>query len=96
MRCESAYLSGAICPERAVVSGIVAPYADTEAMNEHLKENAKTVTPGAHAALIFDGAGNSERSRRRFAGMTSEPRALIRGGAGGAHEFLQRGGHGMR
>ena len=33
------------------------PYANTEAMNEHLEEIAKAVAPGAHAALIFDGAG---------------------------------------
>ena len=33
------------------------PYADTEAMNRHLEEIAKTVSPGAHAALVLDGAG---------------------------------------
>jgi transposase len=33
------------------------PYADTEAMNKHLEEIGKAVTPGAHAALVFDGAG---------------------------------------
>jgi transposase len=33
------------------------PYADTEAMNAHLVEIAKAVTPGAHAILIVDGAG---------------------------------------
>jgi hypothetical protein len=26
-------------------------------MNRHLEEIGKAVTPGAHAALIFDGAG---------------------------------------
>ncbi len=33
------------------------PYANAEAMNLHLAEIAKTVTPDAHAVLIADGAG---------------------------------------
>jgi transposase len=33
------------------------PYANTEAMNKHLEEIAKAVSPGAHAALVLDGAG---------------------------------------
>lgn len=33
------------------------PHANTEAMNRHLEEISKAVQPGAHAALIFDGAG---------------------------------------
>ena len=33
------------------------PYANTEAMNLHLQEISRGVAPGAHAALIFDGAG---------------------------------------
>jgi hypothetical protein len=56
-RYEWAYLFGAVCPERAVGAGIVMPYANTEAMNEHLECIAKAVAPGAHAALILDGAG---------------------------------------
>ena len=31
--------------------------ANAEGMNEHLKEISTQVTPGAHAALICDGAG---------------------------------------
>ena len=31
--------------------------ANTEAMNRHLEEIAKAVSPGAHAVLVFDGAG---------------------------------------
>ena len=56
-RYEWAYLFGAVCPERAVDAGIVMPDANTEAMNKHHEEIAKAVAPGAHAALIFDGAG---------------------------------------
>lgn len=33
------------------------PYADTEAMNEHLAEIARHVAPGAHAVVVIDGAG---------------------------------------
>ena len=33
------------------------PFADTPAMNAHLAEIALAVAPGAHAALVLDGAG---------------------------------------
>ena len=56
-RYQWAYLFGAVCPDRGVGAGLVMPYANTEAMNRHLEEIGKAVTPGAHAALIFDGAG---------------------------------------
>ena len=56
-RHDSVYLFGAICPARGVGAAIIMPAANTEAMNEHLKEVSTQVTPGAHAALIFDGAG---------------------------------------
>jgi hypothetical protein len=56
-RYQWAYLFGAVCPERKLGAGLVMPYANTEAMNEHLKEIAKAVAPGAHAALVLDGAG---------------------------------------
>jgi len=56
-RYEWAYLFGAVCPERKTGAGIVMPYANTEAMNLHLEEISKAVAPGAHAALVFDGAG---------------------------------------
>jgi len=55
-RYQWAYLFGAVCPDRGVGAGLVMPYANTEAMNKHLDEIGKAVTPGAHAALIFDGA----------------------------------------
>ena len=56
-RYESAYLFGAVCPERAVGAALVMPYADSEAMNLHLQEIGRAVTPGAHAILVLDGAG---------------------------------------
>ena len=33
------------------------PHANTEAMNAHLAEISRQVTPGAHALLVPDGAG---------------------------------------
>lgn len=33
------------------------PFANTEAMNAHLAEIARTVAEGAHAILVLDGAG---------------------------------------
>ena len=56
-RHDSAYLFGAICPERALGAAIVMPAANTEAMNLHLIEISAMVAPGAHAALVCDGAG---------------------------------------
>ena len=56
-RHDSAYLYGAICPSRGVGAAIIMPAANAEGMNQHLKEISTQVTPGAHAALICDGAG---------------------------------------
>lgn len=56
-RHDSVYLYGAICPARGVGAGIIMPAANAEGMNEHLKEIATQVTPGAQAILVCDGAG---------------------------------------
>jgi hypothetical protein len=56
-RHDSAHLFGAICPARGVGAAIIMPAANTEAMNEHLKEISTQVLPGAHAILVCDGAG---------------------------------------
>ena len=53
----STYLFGALCPDRAVGAALVMPCANTEAMNEHLKEISINVAPGPHAVLVCDGAG---------------------------------------
>jgi len=57
VRHDSAYLFGAICPDRGVGAAIIMPTVNTEAMNEHLKEISAQVTAGVHAILICDGAG---------------------------------------
>jgi transposase len=56
-RYQWAYLFGAVCPQRAAGAALVMPYANTEAMNKHLEEIAKAVSPDAHAVLVLDGAG---------------------------------------
>jgi hypothetical protein len=56
-RYQWAYIFGAVCPDRGVAAGLVMPFADTGAMNDHLAEIARTVAPGAHAVLVLDGAG---------------------------------------
>ena len=65
VRHDSAYLFGAICPDRGVGAAIIMPTVNTEAstrsardeMNEHLKEISTQVAAGAHAVLICDRAG---------------------------------------
>jgi transposase len=52
-----AYLSGAVCPERAVGAALVLPYADAAASGLHLAEIGREVAPGAHGVVVLDGAG---------------------------------------
>jgi hypothetical protein len=52
-----AYIFGATCPDRGAAAGLVLPFADADAMNDHLAEISRTVAPGAHAALLLDKAG---------------------------------------
>ena len=56
-RHDSAYLFGAICPDRAIGAAVIMPEVNAEAMGHHLKAIAAQVAPGAHAVLICDGAG---------------------------------------
>ena len=52
-----AYICGAICPRKGKGAGLVLPYCDIRAMNDHLKEVSIAVDAGAHAVLILDQAG---------------------------------------
>ena len=56
-RTKWAYIFGAICPAKGKGAGLVMPYADTHAMNEHLKLISTEVDPGAHAVVLLDQAG---------------------------------------
>lgn len=55
-RYQSAYLFGAICPQRGVGAGLVMPSANTEAMQAHIEEISLLVKEGAHAIVIMDKA----------------------------------------
>lgn len=56
-RTQSAYLFGAICPERGAGAALILPACNTGAMQIHLEEISGQVAPGAHAILILDQAG---------------------------------------
>jgi hypothetical protein len=56
-RHDSAYIFGAICPDRGVGAAMITPAANTEMMNLHLAEISTQVAAGAIAGLICDGAG---------------------------------------
>jgi len=56
-RTKSAYIFGAICPERGIGAALVLPRCNTQAMQWHLDEISSQVAPRAHAVLILDQAG---------------------------------------
>ena len=56
-RHDSAWLFGAVCPERSVGAALVMPWVSSEAMTLHLRAIGAAVSPGAHAVLVCDGAG---------------------------------------
>lgn len=57
LRTDWAYLFGAICPQRGAGAAVVMPNANTQCMQHHLDEIARTVRPGAHAVILLDQAG---------------------------------------
>lgn len=63
-RRDPAYLFGAICPERGVGAAIIMAAANTEAMNEHLREISVQVNRNAHAVLLLDQAGWHQLGQR--------------------------------
>ena len=56
-RHDSAYIFGAICPQRGVGAAMITPAANTEMMNLHLAEISTQVAQDAVAVLTCDGAG---------------------------------------
>jgi hypothetical protein len=62
-RHDSAYIFGAICPARGVGAAMIMPAANTEGMNQHLKEISTQITPGSIAVVICDGAGWHQRGK---------------------------------
>jgi transposase len=72
-RTQSAYLFGAICPERGTGAGLVLPSCNTETMQLHLEELAQEVTPGAHAVVLLDQAGWHTANRLKVPPNILEP-----------------------
>jgi hypothetical protein len=56
LRTRSAWIFGAICPEKGTVAGLVLPVCNLHGMQLHLAEISRTVARGAHAVLIVDQA----------------------------------------
>jgi len=70
-RYDSAYLFGAICPERGTGAGLVMPFAETAAMQAHLAEISRTVARGAHGVVLLDRAGWHRSSNLTIPGNLS-------------------------
>jgi hypothetical protein len=66
-----AYLFGAVCPERRVGAAVVLPQVNIGAMEAHLAEIGRCVSPGAHAVLVLDRAGWHASPRLRVPGNIS-------------------------
>lgn len=62
-RHDSAYIFGAICPARGAGAAMIMPAANTEGMNEHLKEISTQIAPNSIAVVICDGAGWHQRGK---------------------------------
>ena len=60
-RYESAYLFGAICPARGTGAALALPFADTDAMQLHLDEIARTVRRGATPSCSSTGPAGTRR-----------------------------------
>lgn len=56
LRTRSAWIFGAICPEKGTAAGLVLPVCNLHSMQLHLAEISRTVAQGAHAVLIVDQA----------------------------------------
>jgi transposase len=55
-RFTSAYVFGAVCPDRGTGAAMIMPAVNIEAMNMHLAEISCCVSPGSIAVLILDRA----------------------------------------
>jgi len=54
---EWVYLFGSVCPSTGDSVGLVAPTANTELMNVHLRMISEYVAPDIHVILVLDRAG---------------------------------------
>ena len=56
-RYENAYLFGTFAPTATPGTALIMPHANTEAMQLHLEEIGRSITPGAHGLVVLDKAG---------------------------------------
>lgn len=54
---EYAYLFGAVCPTNGSTEALIAPYANSDVMLQHLRLISNRTEAGRHAVVIMDGAG---------------------------------------
>ena len=57
LRYRSAYIFGAVCPERDAGAALVLPYISVKGMNLLLEELSCQVPERVHAAVLIDNAG---------------------------------------
>jgi hypothetical protein len=65
-RYESAYVFGAVCPQRDTGAAFVLPFADTWAMQQHLDDTAQHIAPRSHAVIFLDNAGWHRTKKLRW------------------------------
>lgn len=70
-RNRSLYTVGAICPARGTGVALAIPWANTQAMQAHLREIARQIAPGAHAVLLLDRAGWHTTGKLKISRNTS-------------------------
>ena len=70
-RYENAYLFGAFCASRDTGVALIMPHADTEAMQLHINEISRAVSPGAHALVLLDQAGWHTTKKLKLPGNLS-------------------------
>ena len=68
---NSAYIFGAVCPQKDKGMGIIMPYSDTEAMLIHLKHISANISKGRHAIIIMDRASwHTTKKIKKFNNIT--------------------------
>ena len=53
----SAYIFGAVCPEKDKGAAVIMPRANTSSMQAHLDEIGEQIEKGKHAVVVLDKAG---------------------------------------
>ncbi len=65
-RYASAYVFGAVCPARGAGAALVLPFANTHAMQKHIREISRNVSQGAMAVVLMDNASWHKTKKLRW------------------------------